>query len=60
MSLKDEEADGHRCICLSKLLVLSCEELRESDEVSEGLAHLLSFYRDHVVVHPVADSGSAA
>ena len=60
MSLKDEEADGHRCICLSELLVLSCEKFRKSDEVAEGLAHLLAFDGDHVVVHPVLDAACAA
>ena len=56
MRLEDEEADGHRGICLREFLVLSAEQLRQGDEIAQGFAHLLAVDRDHVVVDPVVDT----
>ena len=60
MRLEDEEAYGHRCICLIELRMVSGEKLRKGDEVAERLAHLLSLDGDHVVVHPILDSAASA
>ena len=53
MRLKHEEADGHRCICLLKDWVVTCEELLQGDEVTERLTHLLTIDGNHIVVHPI-------
>ena len=60
MRLENEEADSHRSVSLLKLRMLTLEKLRESDEIAERLAHLLSIDGNHIVVHPVMHALSAA
>ena len=56
MGLENKEPDSHRGICLVELRVVAGEKLRQGDEVPQGLAHLLSVDRYHVVVDPVTDA----
>ena len=53
MSLKYEETDCHWRIGLRQQLMRTVEELIESNEVTQRLAHLCSVDGYHVVVHPV-------
>ena len=57
MSLEDEETYRHGAVGLRKQRVRAVEELFESDEIAQRFAHLGAVDGDHVVVHPVADSG---
>ena len=54
MSLKHEETNGHRRVCLLENGVRACEELLQGDKVAKRLAHLLTIDRNHIVVYPVA------
>ena len=60
MGLEDEEADRHRGIGLIELRVVAAEQLRQRDEVPEGLAHLLPVDRNHIVMDPIMDTLRAA
>ena len=53
MSLKNEETDGHRTVSLRQAFVLTAEELCQSNEITQTLAHLLPVDGNHVVVHPI-------
>ena len=53
MGLEDEEADGHRAVGAVQFGMVAAEQLRQGDEVPEGLAHLLPVDGDHVVMDPV-------
>ena len=55
MSREDEEADGHWRISLLQTVVIACEELLQSDEVTKTLTHLLAIDGNHIVVHPVTN-----
>ena len=60
MGLQDKETDGHGRVGLVQLGMLPAEQLRQGDEVPEGLAHLLPADGNHVVVHPVVHALGAA
>ena len=53
MGLEYEETNCHGAVSLVKLRMVAGEQLRQRDEVAQGLAHLLPVDGDHVVVHPV-------
>ena len=57
VGLEEEEADGHRGVCLLEEGMVSGEELVEGDEVVVRLAHLLPGNGNHVVVHPILYHG---
>ena len=60
VGLKDEETYGHRAICLFQSRMSTAEHLRQGNEITQTLTHLLSIDGYHIVMHPIMHTFSMA